>query len=381
MRANTVIDRMAYSRRRLAAVAVFFFLLALGFQMVPPGHPLLDNGASDGVVRADNHNCMDSGANDTPPCMFPVEAGNGGFVMGASTLGGQDFASWLTTNGGNDGTDSTCYDDTTIDCIYRPTAPGRVDDPVTVVGVGLNNIDATEFYTYKAWRSTHHTGQTFHTYFWMSADSAGVKGTSACPAGSDGNGTLAYGIKQCDLVTLVGESAMKDFWAEADTSLGTQTLTASDYWLSQPERDQCNVNIWDTSAACLGMMESASDDQSKLSNTVMEFAMPELRVHHALAQPDDINTDPPTSKELDMVNVYLGLRIGKGTDMAYVPENGTYPNNGEPLLNGARQSRRTRWSNNYACNGNPMGTGYEACAVDSANVGVQGTLYEDVHRP
>lgn len=388
---------MGYSRRRIFILGAAFLLVGAGFVVVAPNSHYLSNPDAYGTVLADEHNCQPDShsSNDHPPCMFPAETGTGGIIMGATYLDGEYLSTWLSEEGGiTDDTD--CYEDADRTCIQRTTSPGRVVSQEPVVGIGLNNLNVQNFFAYKSWRDTTPSGAEFYTYFWMASDTATLRGRvnllgsgaadECLGTGDSGNIHFSWGRQTCDLMAEASETGLKTFYAEADSSGGSQTLQADNWWMAEPEKDQCNVDIWQTSATCLGMLEAGSYGQDKLDNVYAEFEAFALKTHRVSAVPSPSTLDsPPISKELVMNDVYLEMRYGKGTDTAKVPRRAAYPNNLLPLLQngtGSAQDRRERMSMDYACDGNPLGTGMENCymSAGTTQIGVTDTMYEDIHR-
>ncbi len=359
----------------MLVIGVAFLFVGAGAAMLAPHSSYLDSPASYFTADATNHNCQPG----DEPCKFPTEAGVGGIILGTTDLAGEDLATWLSYDG--DGTSGICHDAGT--CIESELAPGRVDSTETTIGIGLNQIVTADFFAYKGWWDTHHaTGEDFHTYFWMGAETAALRGTdnpSECGV-VDGDMSYAYGQTKCDLTVEAGEVAVKEFEASGSTTLSISIdLEEDDYWLSYPEYDQCSVDIWDTSATCLGMLESGSDGQDKLDDVEVSMDGLFLRVHRGFALPDD-GTSPPTTKELELNDVYLEIRHGKGSDTAVVPTNLNFPEVGQPISTGTGQDRVGRLGLDFACEGNPMGTGYEDCFVAAHRQDVTGASYEDIHR-
>lgn len=357
-----------YAHGRLALVAAAWLIAAGATLALAPQLAFVDSPSliEAGAVAP---SCQDgNAAPDDPPCQFPVESGMGGLILGQAALIGNDLGTWFGEQPG-----------ASPGSLTAPTAPGRVEPDEEVAAVGMNQLTIDGFYAYKSWMDTHHrTGGTFHTYFWMSSNNATLEGTPEC-ATADGE-PLSQGRENCDLLVEVTEMATKDFSASGEAPvIKTINIDSGDYWVNDAARDDCGLSLTD---ACLGILESGAKTQDLLSDATVNLDGLLLRVHRVSAIPSD--DDPPVSKILTLNDVYLEMRYGKGSDRAYVPVPGSYPDVGPPYLRngqGGPQSRKAAISNGYDCEGNPMGVGDTSCTdIPSNQVGVTSSSYQDIHR-
>ena len=376
---------MGYTKRRLTLVAVAWVLAAVLFTfVVAPNFSYVDSPQSMVAEAATDASCADGNGDpsfDGPPCQFPAEGGMGGIILGTTTLDGNDLATWLSSEGAGGGSD-----------LFAPTPPGRVESQEQVAYVGLNSLTVDNFFTYKYWGDTTPGGEKFNTYFFFTSDTATLDGTDSCAEGEGGNGTAARGRETCDLLVEVGEFATGGFDASGSVPvLGSISLSASDYWLSEPENDNCGIT--DTyslgsgfNSACLGLLESGGKAQDLLSDVTLSLNGLLLRVHRASAIPQPRSGQEPVSKVLQLgeagnpnSNVYIEIRQGKGIDRAIVPRPANRPI-GVPLTLQEQGDRASAFSNDYVCRGNPTGIGETDCTIPNSRLGVTGTAYEDIHR-
>lgn len=336
---------MTYSRKRMALIGLGWVLVALVMVWygVIPGNMIAD---------AQNTNCASA------PCMFPAEANIGGIVIGTSSLTGQDLTAW---DGVPDAT----------------TAPNRVDSSEDVIGLGVNDVAAEDFFIYKSWKYDHPTkSERWNTYVWASADIGELSGTSTCGTGS---GDPSDGRSDCDLFVEVGEVSFGNIKATGEVCIFlcvSFDFTAEDYWLIDPQ-DDTSCGILDAllnDELCLELIKdgSFSGDTADVSVDADDVM---IRGHYIEA----IEDSSGNNKVLDMQNVYIEMRHRKGDDREVVPR--PFDQWANPIQN-SDVTRAAALSNDFRCEGNPT-TGDPDCTIDSDRQGFTGVgdeSYDDIHR-
>lgn len=335
---------MTYSKKRLAVIAVAWLFAALIV-----GVPV------EFGVDAQNSNCGTAGDPlDGPPCKFPAEANVGGIVLGTSELTGEDLTAF-------DGVGTS------------ELPPNRVDSSEDVVGLGLNQVDAEDFFIYKSFKfdSDGDGSNDANTYIWAGAETGSLDGTDDC---GDGSADEQVGRETCDLFVDVGEVSFGYIEAEGDTPfiLPDVDADAEDYWVIDPE-DDSECGIFDAllaGAICLELIVDGSLT-GNLADVSVEAEDVLIRGHRVSA----IEAADGTNKELDLQNVYIETRWRKGGDRA---QNLPFADS----VNDPDVTRSAAITNDYRCEGNPTQDD-PSCVIDSDRQGWTGVgdeSYDDIHR-
>lgn len=333
---------MAYSRKRLAVLGIAWVFLALLI-----GIPL------DMDADAQNTNC------DFEPCKFPAESNVGGIVLGTSSLSGDDLTAW--------------------DGLSNADLPPNRDNIVgtggeEVIGLGLNDVDADNFFLYKSFKFDSDGDGTndANTYVWAGAETGSLSGTGTCGTGS---GDPSDGRSDCDLFVETGEVSFGQIDAVGEVCILLCTsfdITASEYWVIDPQ-DDTECGIFDAVLGgnmCLELIVDGSfaGDTADVSVDAEDVL---IRGHSISAVEDDSGID----KELDLQDVYIEMRWRKGGDRAQ--DLGF----GDPI-NDPDVTRSASITNDYRCEGNPTQSD-PSCEIDSNRQGWTGVgeeSYDDIHR-
>ena len=408
---------MTYSKSRTAILVCAWVIVGV-FAFSAYGAPNVDlpsevPGIETEVPSADAAavgTTCNSGGNQGPPCMFPVERHTGGIVLGVAKLTGEQATAFGVGGGANGN----------IGTIYSPLAPerksGQTQNGVQVdetISVGLNELNADKFFLYKSWkydRTASPSVTDADVNVWVTADSA----TLTTEGNNDGCGDGSAGFdgsRNCDLLLNTGELSAGFFAASLEVSgfgeLGAprDELSASGFWIDDPEQDDCPIlsgfpnpfNPLGAASLCLGLIEDGGiSTTSLLDGANVELFNFMIRTHYAKAVREN-----GKNKLFSLNNGYLEIRHGKGADRSRVFPQGDNTIAGTSADNGNAQFRADNWQKpvtysandltrrhgvgqGFVCDGGPDGD--QDCEPDQDQSGSRtgGTEsdggYDDIHR-
>lgn len=277
-----------YSRRRLALLACVWLLA---------GGAVVSLGALDlGAQANDPRGC------DGPPCAFPAQSNVGGIILATDFLQGESLVAFGV---GDDETD--------------PTPPQRALEEEANVKLGVNDIDAENFFIYKSWYYfDERVEDDVPVYLWANASSATLTGSGECGDGED----TFRGSNRCDLQANASETSAHYVFTEIDAE-GLFSGWAPDYgsierlWLVNPEDDQCPATL-DLSFLCLGLLPDGGTTIATVTAETGRVAATDfaIRTHRARAVRDDFEG---ADKRMTLGDAYLEMRYGKGADRRMTP--------------------------------------------------------------
>ncbi len=432
---------MSYSRKRLLALALFWF--AVG-GLVVGGSLVADVDAQS----------SDSCPNEDGPCPWPAQNYDGGITMGTTVLDGQDIALFDEESMNDDGyTISNDYEHSldTAETLSSgaSSSPGGAD----IVTIGFDVDQVQNMYLWKTWktragqRSSVSAAETDDQDNWddvsiyIQTTEARLQGPSSDDGTPDVSGVECrepdgndqFNPHHCDLVAQVAEVSFVDlvFEADIDTWLGTATVDHTDieeisespddgYWVTRPQDDTCgfleiftfDFSSWppaNIDGFCLSLVDPTFTEDVPTADdaTIEELVFFDLQVrgHGFLAEPPG---DAAAANEQNLnKNLILGspndpdsrfyaeIRWGKGEDRALFPPSARadggdpQPDPSEHRYGGPTPefsdfSFRTGpavsgGGNTFQCIGNPTGVGAEGCEQpDEYSGAVRPGPYDDV---
>jgi hypothetical protein len=354
---------VTYSNKRLVAVFAFWLLVGV-FAASVYGLPVDITQEAD----ADSGNC------GAAPCMFPIESHVGGIVLGVGELSGQGATTFKV-----DGTGVT-----------TPNGPGRLEPTDETIGLGLNNLDASDFFVYKSWKYDDPEIDNAEVNVWITANSAELTtegSNDGCgDQNTDGLSDPREGYN-CDLFLYAGEVSSGRFEADA-TVLGIPVgASTNGLWVNKPENDQCTPISFDPFDPginiCLQLIQDgtlASGDIGSTDITLFNFM---TNAYMAKAVRDN-----GKNKRFTLNDGYLEIRHGKSAgpsrrSRVLTPANTEFGSAQwqEPIqqYGGDNPTERHGVSQGFRCEGSPDGSNCNIPEADRTGGDENDGAYDDIH--
>lgn len=309
-----------YSRKRLAFVAGAWLLVgAVAFAV----------GSPFGAGAQDAAGC------ESPPCAFPAESNVGGIVLGTDFISGEGLIAFGV------GRDPPYTAD---------TPPGSVEPEENQIVLGLNDIDAGQFFIYKSFHYFEpRLNDDVPVYIWANATEARLRGSAdECGDGSRGLG----GADNCDLQAGTSEISTQNLFAEADCdgitcSIVPGSIEDDEFWAVRPEDDVCGALGALGGDICLGLVRDGGTSAAGATITADTVEAEDfmIRGHEYKA----VRGSDGEDKTMSLDDVYVEMRYGVGDDRINTPESEQNPGDwAQPTFGSFGEAAI---ANNFLCQG------------------------------